>query len=106
MEKLDAPHLAPLEFHALDQAFHRSLAELGNNAVLNTLLASLSGGIIEYVHTTVSQRSDWDSIRATLNDQHRGILAAARAADGELAAERTKEHILWFYDRVCETGAI
>lgn len=104
--KLDAPALPPLEFHALDQAFHRSLAELGNNSVLNTLLASLSGATINYVSTTVAKRGDWDSIRATLNDQHRGILAATRAADGDLAANRIKDHILWFYDRVRETGAI
>lgn len=104
MTKLDDPRVSALEFHALDQAFHRTLAELGDNAVLNTLLASLSGGTIAYVRSAMQRRGDWDAVRVTLNRQHRGILDAASVADGDLAADRIKEHILWFSARVEEVG--
>lgn len=100
MTKLDNPDATPLEFHALDQAFHRTLGELGDNAVLNTLLASLSGGTIAYVRSATEGRNDWDDVRATLNTQHHGILEAATVADGDLMADRIKEHILWFYASV------
>lgn len=97
LELLEDPTIDAAEFHRLDQVFHCTLARLAGNPVIDTLLASLSASTITYVSDTVARRDDWPTIKDRLNEQHRAILDATIAWDGPAAAERIREHILWFY---------
>ena len=74
-----------------------TLAALSGNVVTETIMASLRQAVVGYVHEAVGALADWDAVRRRLQDEHRGILAAVDARDGELAAASLREHILGFY---------
>lgn len=104
LDRMDDPELPADEFHALDAQFHIGLSQLSPNVVLSTMLASLREATIEYVREG-SARVDWPPVRDALQRQHRGILAAARARDGELTARLLAEHIRWFFDTALGAGS-
>lgn len=97
LDRMDDPELASDEFHRLDAAFHLLLATLGGNIVVQTVMASLREATVGYVREAVSRLDDWEPVRARLQQQHREILAAVSARDGQVAARRLTEHIEWFH---------
>ena len=97
LERMDDPALPRDVFHELDAQFHITLAALSGNVVTETIMASLRQAVVGYVHEAVGALADWDAVRRRLQDEHRGILAAVDARDGELAAASLREHILGFY---------
>lgn len=94
---MDDPGITNDEFHALDAQFHLLLTSLAGNVVLETVMASLREATIGYVQDTVDSLEDWPLIRSRLQKQHREILAAVVARDGERSAELLHQHITWFY---------
>ena len=97
LDRMDDPAVDDAEFHVLDAQFHLLLASLGGNVVLETIMASLREATIGYVQETVAGTSDWPSIRARLQSQHRAVHRATVERDGERAARLLREHIMWFY---------
>ena len=104
LDRMEDPGVGDEEFQALDAQFHLHLASLGGNVVLETIMASLREATIGYVQETVAATSDWPSIRARLQEQHREIHRATRARDGERAARLLREHIMWFYGHAPDAG--
>lgn len=98
--RMDDPEVSDDEFHTLDAQFHLLLTSLAGNVVLETIMVSLREATIGYVQETVATLEDWPSIRARLQTQHREILAAVTARDGDLATRLLREHIQWFYSLV------
>lgn len=61
-------------------------------------MASLRQATIGYVQETVAGLENWPAVRHTLQEQHKGILAAFRQRRGEDAAEALRHHIIWFFE--------
>ncbi|WP_415856080.1 FadR/GntR family transcriptional regulator [Sinomonas sp. G460-2] len=99
LEAMDERGLPSPAFTALDAQFHVALSALAGNAVVSTMMDSLREAIRTYVDEAVLAHGEWDSIAAELREQHRGILEAVEARDGEGAARLVREHIEWFYAR-------
>lgn len=99
LDAMDDPELPSPAFTALDAQFHVALSALAGNAVVSTMMDSLREAIREYVDEAVRARGLWDDIASELRHQHRGILEAVEARDGERAARLVREHIEWFYAR-------
>lgn len=107
LDAMDDPGLDQEVFHLLDAQFHVAVASLAGNAVIETIMASLSQSIRGYVTEAVDKVGDWDDIAVTLRQQHRGIVDAIGDHDPDAAEQRLREHIEWFYHRTLtpEPGA-
>lgn len=90
-------------FHELDARFHVTLSSLAGNAVVATMMESLSGAIVSYVKGAMDAMEAWPEVIATLRTQHHGIFNAVQSRDGELAARLLQEHIEWFHTKARET---
>ena len=104
LDVMDDPRIGNDRFHTLDAQFHLLLTSLAGNVVLETVMASLREATIGYVQETVESLEDWPQIRGRLQQQHRGILAAAVSRDGECSAHLLREHITWFYGLAPRSG--
>src|SRR5450631_1478944 len=97
LDAMDAPGLAAEEFHPLDAEFHVTLARAAGNQVVAAIMTSLREAINQYVLVAVPLLPDWTATARRLRRQHRNVLAAVRAGDGERAAHLVVRHIDGFY---------
>ncbi len=102
LQAMDNPDLDRATFHELDARFHVALSSLAGNAVVATMMESLSGSIVGYVKSATDAMEAWPDVLSALREQHHGIFDAVQARDGELAARLLREHIEWFYQRARE----
>jgi len=102
LDAMDNPGIDRATFHELDARFHVALSSLAGNAVVATMMESLSGAIVGYVKGAMDAMESWPDVLCELRSQHHGIFDAVQAHDGELAARRLREHIEWFYLRAQE----
>lgn len=97
LDAMDSPDLAPAEFLALDAEFHLALAEASGNQVITATMAGLRSGIEGYALDGLARLDDWQATSRRLRSEHRGIVAAIRAADAPSARARTHDHISGYY---------
>jgi GntR family transcriptional repressor for pyruvate dehydrogenase complex len=102
LRAMDDPEMDRSTFHQLDARFHVALSSLAGNAVVATMMESLSGSIVGYVKGAMDAMETWPDVISTLRTQHHGIFAAVQAKDGELAARLLREHIEWFHHQAQE----
>ncbi|MBT1002241.1 FCD domain-containing protein [Paenarthrobacter sp. DKR-5] len=102
---MDEPGLDRDTFHELDARFHVALSSLAGNAVIATMMESLSGSIVGYVRDAVDTIDGWGGVLEALREQHHGIFDAVQAHDGTLAARLLREHIEWFYRQAQDATA-
>lgn len=100
LELMDDPDLDRETFHRLDARFHVELCSLAGNAVIETIMDSLSGAISTYVQEAMDAFEAWPEVLAVLRRQHHGIFTAVRDRDGALAASLLRGHIEWFYAQI------
>ena len=105
LHAMDDPGMDRAAFHELDARFHVALSSLAGNAVVATMMESLSGSIVGYVKDAMDAMDAWPDVLAVLRAQHHGIFDAVQAHDGELAARLLREHIEWFYQQAQEATA-
>jgi len=94
----DYPH-----FQRLDQAFHRTLLGASGNEIGRMIIRAIH----QYTAADPRLNSSVSSTALTRTvDEHRGILAALREHNGELAAERIAAHIdaSWSERRIARLG--
>lgn len=87
----------PDAFLALDVRFHLALADAAGNAVVSAMMGSLRESIQGYAARLTANLPDWDATAQRLQAEHRGILAAIRNGDGDLAAKLVAAHIEGYY---------
>lgn len=81
------------EFNELDTRFHVTIALLGANRLVRDLTIAIREAVAARI-LEGERESDWEPLRARLNEEHAGILEALRMRDGRLATERCEAHIL------------
>ncbi|QRZ61942.1 FadR family transcriptional regulator [Rothia sp. ZJ932] len=96
LDEMDDPQITDERFHFCDTRFHYELAAVGSNLVMKTIIDSLRIATISYVQEAVPHLEDWQAVKRTLQEQHRGILAAVVDRRPQDARARLEEHILWF----------
>lgn len=99
---MDQPDINLESFHELDARFHVTLSSLAGNAVVATMMESLSGAIVGYVKDAMDAMDSWPEVISTLRTQHHGIFDAVQAHEGDLAARLLEEHITWFHQKAQE----
>jgi len=83
------------EFLQLDAEFHVTLSRAAGNAVVAAIMTSLRDAIHGYV--LAAAPPDWAPMARRLRRQHRNVLDAVRAGDGERAARLVARHIEGYY---------
>jgi GntR family transcriptional repressor for pyruvate dehydrogenase complex len=97
LDAMDAPGLSADEFHRLDAEFHVTLARAAGNELVSAIMTSLREAIHSYVLAAAPNLPDWNAAAVRLRRQHRKLLAAIVAGDGEKAAQRVVKHINGYY---------
>jgi GntR family transcriptional regulator, transcriptional repressor for pyruvate dehydrogenase complex len=97
LDSMDDPRLEPEQFHLLDAEFHVVLTALAGNTLVTTVMAALREAIHGYVIEAVPHLDNWTEMAVHLRQEHRAVLAAVRAGDGENAASLVTDHIDGFY---------
>jgi GntR family transcriptional regulator, transcriptional repressor for pyruvate dehydrogenase complex len=82
-------------FLRLDAEFHVTLSRVAGNAVVAAIMTALRDAIHGYVLAAAPE--DWPPMARRLRRQHRNVLAAVEAGDGERAARLVARHIEGFY---------
>jgi GntR family transcriptional regulator, transcriptional repressor for pyruvate dehydrogenase complex len=100
LDRMDVVGLSPDEFHRLDAEFHVELARATGNVVVAAIMESLRESIHGYVMAAVPLLDDWSLVSRGLRREHRRILAAVRAGDGDAANRLVTRHIEGYYRRV------
>lgn len=94
----DAVEVADYEaFHVADVDFHVSLAYASGNRALGFVIAVLRDGIAVHLLEALAAVEDVGAVLARLLAEHRAIVAALDAGDGERAADLVVDHIQGFY---------
>lgn len=106
LHAMDDPTIDRATFHELDARFHVALSSLAGNAVVATIMESLSGAIVGYVKGAMDAMESWPEVLSVLRMQHHGIFDAVQAHNGELAARLLREHIEWFHQRAQEAAVV
>ena len=86
----------PVEFHHIDTEFHLELVRLADNPLVNAIMSSLRASIESYVLDAAPLLEDWHAIASRLRAEHRAIVSALGAGDGERTAVLAEDHILAF----------
>lgn len=97
LDAMESPDLTPAEFLALDAQLHLAMAEASGNVVIAAMMAGLRTSIESYVQRGAEAIDDWDAAAQRLRREHRAILAAIDAGDGEHAATLVHDHITGYY---------
>lgn len=97
LEAMEADDLTAAEFLSLDAQLHLALAEASGNVVIAAMMAGLRTAIESYVQAGAARIADWDAAAARLRREHRDILAAVDAGDGERARTLVQDHITGYY---------
>jgi DNA-binding FadR family transcriptional regulator len=100
LDAMDAADLTPEEFLALDQEFHRSLADAAGNQVVVATMAGLRSAIEGYVTAGLPRIADWDATSRRLRDEHRGILRAIESGYTHSIRGLIHDHINGYYTEV------
>lgn len=101
LDRMDDPALAAEEFRELDASFHVLLVRLAGNPLVEAVMTGLRGAIESYVAQGSAALPSWERTAARLRAEHRAVLEAVTAGDGDRAAREVRAHIEGFY---AETG--
>ncbi|MBW4718045.1 FadR/GntR family transcriptional regulator [Saccharothrix obliqua] len=97
LDRMDDPALDADAFHQLDADFHVALTAAAGNTVNTAVMAALRDAIHATVVSAVAALPDWNRTVTRLRREHRAILRAVRAGDGDLAVARVTRHVEGFY---------
>lgn len=103
---MDAPDIDYEAFHNLDAQFHLALSALAGNAVIDTVMDSLSGSVRGYIRDALVSLGQWPVVLAELRAHHHAIFAAVEDRNGSLAADLLRKHIEWLYDQTTNAHSL
>lgn len=94
---MDAPGIDREEFGDADTRFHVALARGGGNHLFADMTQAIRESLRAPLLIGYRAHTDWEGLRELLQAQHRALLDAVAAGDGDLAAELAAEHIRTSY---------
>ncbi|MGP3534739.1 FadR/GntR family transcriptional regulator [Microbacterium sp. RD1] len=97
LDAMDAEGLSVEEFLALDAQLHLALTEASGNVVAAAMMEGMRTAIESYVVAGAQAMDDWTATAARLRVEHRRIVEAVEAGDGETAHRLVRDHIARYY---------
>lgn len=100
LERMDDDDL-PLEtFNDLDTELHVAIARTAGNRLATDMTVAIRESMRMPILSALGVLQDWRAMRLMLRTQHRAIVEAISAHDGDRAADLVEEHIRAAYDRM------
>ena len=93
---MDDEQLTPERFHFLDAEFHVALAAAAGNVLVTTVMVALREAVHGYVMAAVPSLPDWPGTARRLRAEHRELVRAVRAHEGDVAVQAVRAHIEGF----------
>lgn len=81
------------EFNLLDTDFHLEIAQAARHAFIGDLTCAIRVALRDPIHRASVAMPDWQALRTSLCEQHRGIFESIADGDADAAAERMDQHI-------------
>jgi DNA-binding FadR family transcriptional regulator len=106
LERMDAEDLEPREFNKLDTEFHVGVALAAHNDLLTYLMRALRDAIEREMVLAFERLPDWRRAAVHLRAEHRAILAAIEAHEGQAAGQLVERHICDFYTKTAAPRAM
>ncbi|MFC7614959.1 FadR/GntR family transcriptional regulator [Actinokineospora soli] len=97
LSRMDAPGIDADTYHQLDADFHVTITRAAGNAVNTAIMTALRDAIHHTVLHATAALPDWPRTAARLRREHRAILRAIRAGDGDRAAALVVRHVEGFH---------
>ena len=97
LQEMAASRMSPEAAHECDVALHLHLAEACGNRLIAGMVAAIRGAVREGILDAYETSGDWPGISESLSVEHEEILAAVRAGDPALAADRAEKHARDFF---------
>jgi GntR family transcriptional regulator, transcriptional repressor for pyruvate dehydrogenase complex len=97
LEQLEAAVGERDRYLELDTELHLAVASAAGNTLLSHLMEALRVPIVDLLHERTDARRDWDAVVDWAQPDHRALVDAIAAGDGD-AAEDALRHHLSFYD--------
>lgn len=94
---MDRQDIGREEFGDADTRFHVALARGGGNRLFADMTQAIRESLRAPLLEGYRAHLDWDGLRDLLQEQHRSLLEAVAAGNGEQAAELAREHIRTSY---------
>jgi len=104
LDRMDDLGLSREEFNDLDTEFHVVLAEAAGNRLVADMTIALREAMRHTLLAAFGKIDDWADAAAKLRSEHRAVLDAVVAGDGQAAADRVEAHIRRFYRTVDAVG--
>lgn len=101
MQAMDAPDIDRETFNQRDSEFHVALADAGGNRLMSDVTRAIRESVRTPILASLSAMPDsgadgWPGVRDRLRADHRAILTAMEAGQGERAADLLEAHIRGF----------
>lgn len=97
LQEMAVPRISQEAINTCDAALHVGLAEAGGNRLVADMVGAIRGAAQEDILDVYETSGDWPSIFACLSAEHDEIIAAVRAGDSALAADRAEKHARAFF---------
>ncbi|MEI2778344.1 MAG: FCD domain-containing protein [Tetrasphaera sp.] len=97
VDAMEDEALAPRDFNRLDTEFHQVIAKASGNRLLTSLMQALRDAVEREMVSTVESIDDWEDVVYRLRHEHRALIDAISAGDGDEAADLVETHIREFY---------
>jgi GntR family transcriptional repressor for pyruvate dehydrogenase complex len=97
VQQMEAEPLDPSRFRSADVDFHSALVRAGQNELATLIFEAIRHSIEQMILDALVREADWDSLRASLTREHRGILDAIESGDVELSKRLVDDHIRGFW---------
>ncbi len=102
LDAMELPDVDILRFNALDTLFHTGIAQASGNRLISYLAGALRDTVERHRLAAMRALGPWPSVSASLQSEHRRILAAIAAGDGDAAAAALSDHLRHTYPALAE----
>ncbi|WP_203136106.1 FadR/GntR family transcriptional regulator [Microbacterium sp. JZ31] len=106
LDRMDDPELPEAEFLGLDAQFHVLCSRAADNTLLSVLMDALRTVIADHTLERAAAVSDWPTVAARLQDEHRSVLEALRRGRGGAAADLLDRHIRGYYGLTADAAQV
>lgn len=97
LDAMEDRQLSRNDFLALNAQFHLALADASGNQVVTAVMAGLRRSLEADVFQGADNVADWAATADRLRQEHRDIIFAIIAGDGERATTQIQDHISGYY---------
>lgn len=104
LERMEHDGVDRETFNDADTDFHLALADASGNELAASMTAAIRDALRAPIMRGIRRADDWETIRSTLREQHRGVFEAILAGDVDRAGALAEAHIRYSAEALPDQG--